>query len=76
MNLTINFSIFFREKVQCLPVLCYLLENGNTTYFQYRTGKVPDVIEEFKAAVSYTDENVSSDVGNDNVCHSFISNRN
>lgn len=53
--------------MECLPVLCYLLEKGNTTYFEFRTGIVPDVIEEFKSTICYTDENRSSDVGNDNV---------
>ncbi|CAG2110065.1 unnamed protein product [Medioppia subpectinata] len=57
-----------KDKLDCLPVLCYLLEKGNTTYFEYRTGVVPDVIEEFKSTVCFSDENVSSaDVGNDNI---------
>jgi hypothetical protein len=58
--------------VDCLPVLCYLLEKGNTTYFEYRTGVVPELLEEFKSTVCFSDENVSrqaSDVGNDNVSH-------
>ncbi|CAG2181856.1 unnamed protein product, partial [Oppiella nova] len=59
-----------KDKVDCLPVLCYLLEKGNTTYFEYRTGVVPELIEEFKSTVCFSDENVSrqaSDVGNDNI---------
>ena len=64
-------SFQFREKVDSLPVLSYLLEKGNTTYFEYRTGVIPDIVEEFKSTVCYTDENLSSDVGNDNVRQLF-----
>ncbi|XP_054161592.1 CDK5 regulatory subunit-associated protein 3-like [Oppia nitens] len=57
-----------KDKMDCLKVLCYLLERGNTTYFEYRTGIVPEVIEEFKSTLCFSDDNgVNSDAGNDNI---------
>jgi len=35
-----------------LPLLQYLLAKGNTTCFEYKTGVVPDIIEEYKLGSS------------------------
>ena len=43
------FTLFIlQNEPELLPKLQYLLSKGNTTYFQFRTGNVPEVIEEFK----------------------------
>lgn len=38
------------EKRDSLPMLKYIMENGNTTTYQWRTGQKPEVIEEAKVS--------------------------
>jgi hypothetical protein len=51
------------EDMECLPVLMYLLTNGNTTYYEFRKGEKPEVIEEFKIELS--DDGISSSTQDD-----------
>ena len=39
-----------------VPMMKYLLENGNTTTYQWRTGNKPEVVEEAKIFIDTTDE--------------------
>ncbi|XP_048730566.2 CDK5 regulatory subunit-associated protein 3-like [Ostrea edulis] len=39
-----------------LPVLKYIMEKGNTTTYQWRTGEKPEVIEEAKIFIDTSDE--------------------
>ncbi|XP_046913345.2 CDK5 regulatory subunit-associated protein 3 [Dermatophagoides farinae] len=59
-----------QSEIECLPNLHYLLAKGNTTWYEYRTGHIPDSIEEVKLGKSSLiadnrEENVI-DFGNDN----------
>lgn len=38
-------------------MLKYLMENGNSTTYQWRTGEKPEVIEEAKIFIDTSDEN-------------------
>lgn len=39
-----------------LPMLKYVMQNGNTTTYQWRTGEKPEVVEESKIFIDTTDE--------------------
>ncbi|XP_022286338.1 CDK5 regulatory subunit-associated protein 3-like [Crassostrea virginica] len=45
------------EERNSLPMLKYLMENGNSTTYQWRTGEKPEVIEEAKIFIDTSDEN-------------------
>lgn len=36
-----------------MPLLQYLLAKGNTTCFEYKTGVVPDIVEEYKLGIAF-----------------------
>lgn len=60
-----TFVIFISQSgVECLPILHYLLAKGNTTYFEYRTGTVPEVVENFKLGTVINADDKSSDEEN------------
>lgn len=59
------------EKRDSMPMLKYILENGNTTTYQWRTGQKPEVIEEAKVFIDTSEENEVGQV-TDDVSHFFL----
>lgn len=53
------------EKRDSLPMLKYIMENGNTTTYQWRTGQKPEVIEEAKVFIDTSEENEVGQVTDD-----------
>lgn len=53
------------EKRDSMPMLKYILENGNTTTYQWRTGQKPEVIEEAKVFIDTSEENEVGQVTDD-----------
>ena len=49
---------FRDEPVECLPLLHYIIEKGNTTTYQYRTGVAPSTVEETQLNFSVGEEDV------------------
>ena len=45
-----TFPLFFSEtpELHLLPLLNYILNKGNTTFYEWKYGKTPDRIEELK----------------------------
>ncbi|KAK3105980.1 hypothetical protein FSP39_010044, partial [Pinctada imbricata] len=48
--------MFGSEESESLSMMTYLLQNGNTTTYQWRTGDKPEVVEEAKIFIDITDE--------------------
>lgn len=53
------------EKRDSLPMLKYIMENRNTTTYQWRTGQKPEVIEEAKVFIDTSEENEVGQVTDD-----------
>lgn len=53
------------EKRDSLPMLKYIMEKGNTTTYQWRTGEKPEVIEEAKVFIDTSEENEVGQVTDD-----------
>lgn len=51
----------FIPRLDLLPTLRYLIMKGNTTYYQYRTGNVPSVVEDINTNNGQQDSSAVDD---------------
>lgn len=54
----------------CLPVLKYIIEKGNTTTFEWRTGEPPEVVEVTTPLIPLDVDSGSNETPDDQVCYS------
>lgn len=52
-NIFFFFACYLSSGIECMPLLQYLLAKGNTTCFEYKTGVVPDIVEEYKLGIAF-----------------------
>ena len=53
---------------ECVPVLSYILVNGNTTCYQYRTGNVPSKVESLQLDLTFAEDENEAEADNAEVC--------
>lgn len=63
LSFHLHFIVGNFSEVDCLPILHYLLAKGNTTYYEYETGNVPERVEEFKLGFFFgIEDNLASEI--------------